>query len=157
MIDLDLLGLTIPTLILNDHTEIYQNQTTLSLNLFTKLTVFSSGQYSFRSIQVLRLENMPELVNVTIGNGSFTRSLLGAQFSSDHELVINSCQKVQRIIIGSGAFADYTGMTISNLPSLKYLEIGGDPVDQTSRNFYHSSRFWLSSMLLLSMMIVNDD
>ena len=132
------------SLVFSDRTEVQGDSTEMNLYQFTSLVTFSSGDYSFRSIRKLRIEDLANLKTVTIGEGAFTLSVSGQRAANGNELVIDGCGNLETITIGDYAFADYTSVRFAGLPKLKSITIGSDAVDG-SRNFMHTTYFMLSS------------
>ena len=132
------------SLVFSDRTEIQGNSTEMSLYRFTNLITFSSGDYSFRSVRKLLIEDLPNLKNITIGEGAFTMSIAGQRAADGNKLVIDGCGNLETIEIGDYAFADYTEVRFSGLAKLRSITIGGNVVGG-SCNFMHSTYFMLSS------------
>lgn len=82
-----------------------------------KLNSIVIDNYCFGNVENIAFSEMPSLVNVTIGENSF--------IGKNGSLVLNDCDRLKTLRIGTGSFMNYTGFRIGST-SLVDLSIGSN-------------------------------
>ena len=82
-----------------------------------KLNSIVIDNYCFGNVENVAFSEMPSLVNVTIGENSF--------IGKNGSFVLNDCDRLSTLRIGTGSFMNYTGFRIGST-SLVDLSIGSN-------------------------------
>lgn len=98
--------------------------TCLDLSGLSSLRTLSIGENCFKSILEFRLCAQSNLVSIVIGRKSFSKA---RAYSDDNPSIfqVSQCTSLQSLVIHEGAFCSFSTFSLSALPSLKQLSIGG--------------------------------
>ena len=76
---------------------------------------------NFKNVSSFSIQNLPNLVSVTIGNDCF---LVTSGYSVKCSFTISNCMNLKEVEIGCHSFKDYSSFSISKLAVLEKLIIG---------------------------------
>ena len=85
-----------------------------------KLVELETGPDVFRNTQTCLIHNLPELVRVTIGLSSFTKSNSQPQQVSGKMEIVN-CKSLRTVEVRDSSFISFGELKLENLPSLNSL------------------------------------
>ena len=126
--------LTIPSDCCND-------VSSFELSGFNNLKSIEIGDNSFSIVRLFRIDRLPRLTSLKIGNSSFTQERKDGGRDYDKSFHILNCGSLRSIDIGRYSFSDFAGQfELYNLPVLRSIEIGD--LEAESYNF-----FWCSVVI----------
>lgn len=107
----------------------------INTSKFCNLKSLTIGMRCFRGASSFDVNNLSELKSIEVDSQSFTLSC-GPVYSRSFN--VSDCPKLESIILQPYTFTDYANsFTLSNLPSLQFLQIG--EIGIYSTNFYKLS------------------
>ena len=112
--------------------------TSFDVSAMKYLSSITVGNENLYYTNTFIVHGLFKLEKIAVGGNSFTKSKKGHGCNRSRSVSIKNCEKLQEINISEYSFSDYGGgFELQDLPSLKYLIIGG--VQKTSGCFYCSS------------------
>ena len=133
-------SLLVPNNTCNPTTIIY-----FDLSIYIYLETIEIESDNFYYTEVLKLDGLFNLKNLTLGSNSFTKKKNSYGNDPNKSFQILNCVKLESILIGVGSFSDYGGeFELSNLPQLQSIQIG--QLNSNSYNFYYLSNFEIQSI-----------
>ena len=130
------------------------NLSSLNLDAFRRLRIFSVGNQSLQYCHSLIISHLPYLQTISVGINSFSflgnnLELLLSEMNNARKhnktCIINDLPQLQFLSFDAGSFSDYCSFTITNVPSLTDLRIGN--TGTLSCNFFFSSFLNISCMI----------
>ena len=111
----------------------------LDLSGYVNLREFNVGDYCFRKVEELKLNEMKCLESVVIGQVSFVKNPYNTADGRDDKrhFYLKNCPKLKSLKIGLKAFLDYSVCEIENVNALEVIEMGD--LNDGSWSFYWSS------------------
>ena len=142
MDDLELLDMTVTSVIVEKGA--CENVTSFDISQCIKLQQLTIGDKNFKNIPSFTIQDLPNLVSITIGNDCF----LVTNGSSRCSFSISNCEILKDIVIGRHSFKDYRSFSLSRLNSLESLIIGD--ICNESSNFINCT-FLISGILIIQL------
>lgn len=94
----------------------------IDINTFTHVKKLIVGRDSFKGALEFRIDQLHELEEIHIFNRAFDTGCTNQIFGP---FVISNCSRLESIILEPFSFAHYVrSFSLTNLPSLKHLQIG---------------------------------
>ena len=94
----------------------------IDINKFTNLKELVVEGDSFKGVLELIIDNLNDLKSIHIFNRAF---VTGCTNKFGGQLIVSNCSQLESIILEPFTFVHYTkSFSLTNLPSLKYLQIG---------------------------------
>ena len=121
------------------------NTTFFSLSECQALKQLTIRDGNFKNISCFSIQNLPNLVSVTIGNDCF---LVTSGYSVKCSFIISNCMNLKEVEIGCHSFKDYSSFNVSKLAVLEKL-IVGDMFNESS-NFINCD-FTLTGNLFIAV------
>ena len=116
----------------------YNATTKLDFSKFFNLLWIEINDYCFASVQVFKIDGLPQLKSLKIGRNSFTKASDPDSKDESKSFHVLNCESLESIEIGESSFCEFAGQfELANLPSLQSLHIG--TVENDSNNFGFSS------------------
>ena len=116
----------------------YNATTELDFSKFANLLSIEINDYCFASVQVFKIDGLPQLKSLKIGRNSFTKASDPDSKDESKSFHVLNCESLESIEIGESSFCEFAGQfELANLPSLQSLHIG--TVENDSNNFGFSS------------------
>ena len=97
--------------------------TTFDLSPFNALKDLTMIRNNFKSVSLLRIDNMPALETIRIGKNAFNLLHFGDDVTNTRHCHICHCPKLKKIDFGHMAFYDYTVLELHDLPALEDLSM----------------------------------
>ena len=97
------------------------NTTFFSLSECQALKQLTIRDGNFKNISCFSIQNLPNLVSVTIGNDCF---LVTSGYSVKCSFIISNCMNLKEVEIGCHSFKDYSSFKLSQLAVLEKLIVG---------------------------------
>ena len=113
--------------------------TSFDINECQSLKQLTIRDNNFKNISSFSIQNLPDLVSITIGNNCFA---VDNGRSKNGSFTISNCTSLEVLEIGKQSFKDYGSFSLTRLNCLRKLVIGG--VYDNSSNFLNCNRFSLS-------------
>ena len=100
--------------------------TELELSSFSNLRVFEVGDFSFPSVEEVKLIGLNQLERVAIERSCFTKykNTSYVDKNSNRHFYLKNCERLRELKIGRYSFSDYCVCEIENVPSLEVIEMG---------------------------------
>ena len=91
----------------------------------------------FENVEEVRVIGMKKLERIGIGENCFAKRESDSDYDPNHRFYLKDCDKLSKLMIGSGSFAFYSMCEITNSKSLKTIELGNE--DNGTSAFCYSS------------------
>ena len=100
--------------------------TELDLSSFSNLRVFEVGDFSFPSVEEVKLIGLNQLERVAIERSCFTKykNTSYVYKNPNRHFQLKNCGRLRELNIGRYSFSDYSVCEIENVPSLEVIEMG---------------------------------
>ena len=117
----------------------FPNYGVITLSNVNYLEQIHIGDKCFKCVKVLKIDSFLRLDTLEIGESSFTAQPSSYGIDVSRHFALTNCPRMRKLVIGNYSFSDYPDCTLSNLPSLESIAIGGLDYNYKCYSFCYAS------------------